>query len=76
MNKDKARIIALQAQVKIARSILEKVRDGDRLQWDDAENALYEMDKLEWSSKPNLIQDGNQHYKMGKAGVGMKVLRG
>ncbi len=54
--KDKARIVALQKQLKIARTALEKAKYGD-LTGTGAEDALEEMNKIEWASKPNLVQD-------------------
>lgn len=57
-SKDQQRIVALQKQLKIARGALEIARYGD-LKPQKAEEALDEMNKLEWASKPNLVQDDN-----------------
>jgi preprotein translocase subunit SecE len=55
-DKDKARIIALQKQLSIARGALQKAAFGD-LRQGAANEALEEMNKIEWASKPNLVQD-------------------
>lgn len=65
MAKDKDRVIALQGQLRIARGALEKAKYGD-LKPQHAEDALDEMNKIEWASKPNLVQDGPR-YTLGKA---------
>jgi preprotein translocase subunit SecE len=54
-NKSQERIVALQKQLKIAREALTKAAFGD-LRSNAASNALDEMDKIEWASKPNLVQ--------------------
>lgn len=48
---DKQRIIALQKALRIARTALER-HDYDR----HCEDALYEINKLDWSSKPTGLQ--------------------
>ncbi len=65
MAKEKDRIVALQKQLKIARAALDKATYGDLKSY-DASDALDEMNKIEWASKPNLIQDGPR-YTLGKA---------
>ena len=53
--RDKERIVALQKALRIAKSALERANYGDRGSW--IEDAIYEIDKLDWNSKPNLIQE-------------------
>ena len=48
---DKQRIIALQKALRIARTALQR-HDYDRR----CEDALYEINKLDWSSKPTGLQ--------------------
>lgn len=52
---DKQRIVALQKALRIAKAALSRIapyyRDSS------VEDALYEIEKLDWNSKPNLIQD-------------------
>lgn len=55
-DKDKARIVALQKQLSIARAALQKAAFGD-LRQGYASDVLEEMNKIEWASKPNLIQE-------------------
>lgn len=55
-DRDKARIVALQKQLAIARGALQKAAFGD-LRQGAADEALEEMNKIEWASKPNLVQD-------------------
>lgn len=52
---EKQRIIALQKALRIARQALESCRyNGRTSQIDDA---LYEIEKLDWNSKPDLVQE-------------------
>lgn len=50
---DKQRIVALQKALRIARAALEKARYDSTMDIDDA---LYEINKLDWNSKPDLVQ--------------------
>ncbi|TIX28849.1 hypothetical protein [Mesorhizobium sp.] len=52
---DKQRIIALQKALRLAKAALGKIAPYYR----DAsvEEALYEIEKLDWNSKPDLVQD-------------------
>lgn len=54
-DKHQVRIVALQAQLKVARAALEKAAYGDLKGW-QAEEALEQMNVIEWASKPNLVQ--------------------
>ena len=54
-DRDKDRIVALQKQLKIAREALTRAAHGD-LRQGHADEALDEMNKIEWASKPNLVQ--------------------
>ena len=65
MAKEKDRIVALQKQLSLARAALDKAVNGD-LRHTEAEDTLYEMNKIEWASKPNLVQDGPK-YLLGRA---------
>lgn len=56
VSKDQTRIVALQKQLRIARTALTQAMHGD-LSRRMAEYSLEEMDKIEWASKPNLVQD-------------------
>lgn len=51
---DKQRIVALQKALRIARLALEKARYD---QGSFIEDALIEIEKLDWNSKPDLVQD-------------------
>jgi hypothetical protein len=53
---DKQRIVALQKALRIARGVLERAQ-FDGASYEAIEGALYEMGKLDWNSKPDLIQD-------------------
>lgn len=44
---DKARVVELQRQVRIAREALEKIKDGDRDPYAAADEALYAMMPLD-----------------------------
>lgn len=48
---DKQRIIALQKALRIARTALKR-HDYDH----QVEDAIYEIDKLDWSTKPSGLQ--------------------
>jgi len=52
---EKQRIIALQKALRIAKAALERVQFDGRTH--QVEDALDEINKLDWNSKPNLIQD-------------------
>jgi hypothetical protein len=52
---DKNRIIALQKALRIARNTLTKVQYGEF--GSIIEDAIYEIDKLDWNSKPDLRQN-------------------
>lgn len=54
-NTDKQRIVALQKALRIARNALELVRFNGRTHHVD--DALDEIARLDWNSKPDLIQD-------------------
>lgn len=49
---DKQRIVALQKALRLARPILEGRANYDAA----AEKALYEINKLDWNSKPTGLQ--------------------
>lgn len=55
---DKQRIVALQKALRIARQALEAVQFDGRTR--HVEDALEEIAKLDWNSKPDLIQDGSR----------------
>jgi len=55
MAKEKDRIVALQKQLRIARAALDKATYDDLKSYDAGE-ALDEMNRIEWASKPNLVQ--------------------
>lgn len=57
VGKKNDRIIALQKQLKFARDALTAIAHGANRHEQCAENALEEMNKIEWASKPNLVQD-------------------
>lgn len=59
-DKDKQRIVALQRQLSLARVALEKAVHGD-LRRGQAEECLDEMNRIEWASKPNLVQGNDFH---------------
>ncbi len=52
---DKQRIVALQKALRIARTALERAQY--EVGGSYVENALEEINKLDWNSKPDLIQD-------------------
>lgn len=52
---DKQRIVALQKALRIARQALERCQHNGRS--DHIEDALYEIDKLDWNSKPDLSME-------------------
>lgn len=54
-DKDKNRIVKLQKAMKLAVGALEKAKYGD-LSSSAAEDVLYEIGKLDWNSKPDLVQ--------------------
>lgn len=57
-NELKKRIIALQKQLKLARETLLRIANNDtKGAFIVAQETLDEMDKIQWASKPNLIQD-------------------
>lgn len=55
MANNKDRIVALQKQLKIARTAIEKAAYGD-LKPNKASEALDEMNRIEWASKPDAIK--------------------
>lgn len=56
MAKEKERIVALQRQLKIARDALTRIRFNDSRACSLAESAIEAMERIEWASKPNLVQ--------------------
>lgn len=58
-DKAQTRIVALQKQLSIARGALQRAAYGD-LRQGAAEEALDEMNKIEWASKPNLVQEARR----------------
>jgi len=55
MAKDKQRLIALQKQLGIARAALLRIEHYSRDPHSVAYNALEEMNRIEWNSKPTPI---------------------
>jgi len=55
---DKQRIIALQKALRIARHALERCRYSGRTS--HIKDALHEIEKLDWNSKPDLVQGGSR----------------
>ena len=53
--KDKDRIVALQRQVRIARSALLRIQNYDRNAHATASTALDDMNAIEWASKPSPL---------------------
>lgn len=51
---DKKRIVALQKAIRIARSALERAQYEISARF--IEDALDEINKLDWNSKPDLVQ--------------------
>lgn len=52
---EKQRIIALQKALKIARETLEKCQFESSGRY--IEDALYEINKLDWNSNPDLVME-------------------
>ena len=56
---DKQRIVALQKALRIAKRALERGQFDGRT--NHIEDALYEIEKLNWNSKPNLTMRVASH---------------
>lgn len=54
--KDKERIVALQKQLKIARDTLTRISSGHYRPYGIAYEALDEMNRIEWNSRPTPLQ--------------------
>lgn len=57
-NTEKARIIALQKALRIAKTALETVQHSGRTAHVD--DALDEINRLDWNSKPYLVQGAHK----------------